>query len=90
VAGAIQDHDRGVLVGETTYGKGSEQYWIPLVNDQGAIRVTIARWYTPNGRQISKTGLSPDYPVTYTEDDFSAGKDPQREKAIELLKKEGG
>jgi carboxyl-terminal processing protease len=90
VAGAIQDHGRGILVGETTYGKGSEQFWIPLVNNQGAIRVTIARWYTPNGRQISKIGLTPDYAVPYTEDDFNADRDPQRAKAIELLQQEGG
>jgi carboxyl-terminal processing protease len=89
VAGAIQDHGRGVLVGETTYGKGSEQYWIPLVNNQGAVRITVARWYTPNGKQISKIGLTPDYAVPYTEDDFNAGKDPQLDKAIELLQSEG-
>lgn len=85
-AGAIQDYGRGVLVGVQSYGKGSVQNWIPLVNDQGAVRVTIARWLTPNERQISGEGLTPDYPVEITEADIEAGTDPQLEKAIEILK----
>ncbi len=60
-AGAIQDHGRGILVGTQSYGKGSVQNWITLVDDQGAIRVTIARWLTPNERQINELGLTPDY-----------------------------
>ena len=59
-AGAIQDLKRGTLVGVTTFGKGSVQNWIPLENEEGAVRVTIARWLTPNGRQIHKVGLEPD------------------------------
>jgi carboxyl-terminal processing protease len=90
VAGAIQDHRRGRLVGQTTFGKGSEQYWIQLMDKQGAIRITIARWYTPLEQQISGTGLTPDVVVSYTEEDFNAGKDPQKEKALELLAQEGG
>jgi carboxyl-terminal processing protease len=89
LAGAIQDHHRGQLVGQATYGKGSEQYWIQLVNDQGAIRLTIARWYTPLERGISKTGLTPDVEIAYTEEDFQAGKDPQLETALDLLAQEG-
>lgn len=84
-AGAIQDFDRGVLVGVTTYGKGSVQNWIPLDNNQGAVRVTIARWLTPNRRQIHKVGLTPDYIVEITDADIEAGNDPQLEKAIEIL-----
>lgn len=85
-AGAIQDYQRGQLVGITTYGKGSVQNWIPLENEQGAVRVTIARWLTPNGRQINKIGLTPDVAVEFTEEDLKAGRDPQLEKALELLR----
>jgi carboxyl-terminal processing protease len=85
VAGAIQDYGRGLLVGETTFGKGSVQNWIALTGEEGAVRVTVARWYTPDGRQIAGEGLEPDYEVSYTEEDFDAGIDPQLQKAIELL-----
>jgi len=84
-AGAIQDLGRGKLVGMTTYGKGSVQNWIPLSNDQGAVRITIARWLTPSGRQIHEVGLEPDFKVEITQEDYDAGKDPQLDKAIELL-----
>lgn len=84
-AGAIQDRGRGMLVGTTTYGKGSVQNWIELEGDNGAIRVTIARWLTPNGKQINDIGLTPDVVVDYTQADADAGIDPQREKAIEIL-----
>lgn len=84
-AGAIQDYERGVLVGMTSYGKGSVQNWVTLQNDQGAIRVTIARWLTPNGRQINELGLTPDIKVEITEEDIAAERDSQLEKAIEIL-----
>lgn len=84
-AGAIQDYERGLIVGTTTYGKGSVQNWIPLNNDQGAVKVTIARWLTPKGRLIHEVGLTPDYVVELTEEDIEAGVDPQLDKAIELL-----
>ena len=84
-AGAIQDYDRGTLVGVTTYGKGSVQNWIPLSDQQGAVRVTIARWLTPKERQIHEVGLEPDVVVELTEEDFEAEKDPQLDKAIEIL-----
>jgi len=84
-AGAIQDYGRGKLVGEKTYGKGSVQNWIPLLDNQGAVRVTIARWLTPKERQIDKIGLTPDVVVTMTVDDVKANRDPQLDKAIELL-----
>jgi carboxyl-terminal processing protease len=85
VAGALQDYGRGSLVGMTTYGKGSVQQWIPLAEDQGAVRVTIARWLTPNSRQIHEVGLTPEYLVEFTEEDFNAGIDPQLDQAVELL-----
>ncbi len=84
-AGALQDYGRAILIGQQSYGKGSVQNWIPLRNDQGAVRVTIARWLTPNERQIHGVGLTPDIAVEYTEEDFNAGTDPQLEKAIEVL-----
>ncbi len=84
-AGAIQDYGRGTLVGVTTFGKGSVQSWVPLKDDQGAVRVTIARWLTPNERQIHGVGLTPDVVVEITEEDIEAERDPQLDKAIELL-----
>ncbi len=85
VAGAIQDHGRGKLVGVTTYGKGSEQNWVPLSNNQGAVLVTFARWLTPNGRVIDKVGLTPDVVVKMTDEDLTAGRDPQLDAAVQLL-----
>jgi carboxyl-terminal processing protease len=85
-AGAIQDFERGTLVGVTTFGKGSVQNWIPLRSNEGALRVTIARWLTPNERQIHKVGLQPDFVVEMTEEDYDAERDPQLEKAIEILR----
>ncbi len=85
VAGAIQDLNRGQLVGVVTYGKGTVQNWITLDNDEGGVRVTIARWLTPNGNQISDIGLTPEVIVELTEEDYKNGVDPQLDKAIELL-----
>ena len=85
VAGAIQDLNRGPLVGTTTFGKGSVQNWIQLDNNQGAVRVTIARWLTPDKRQIHEIGLSPDYEIELTEQDLLDELDPQLDKAIEVL-----
>lgn len=86
VAGAIQDHARGLLVGVTTFGKGLVQSVHSLENDQGQVRVTTARWLTPNERQINKLGLTPDHIVEMTDEDRQAGRDPQLDKALELLK----
>ncbi|MGA9533267.1 MAG: S41 family peptidase [Anaerolineales bacterium] len=88
VAGAIQDRGRGQLVGTTSFGKGSVQEWIPLSSDGGAVRVTIARWYTPDDRQISEKGLTPDVVVEMTDEDIQAGNDPQLDRAVELLQDE--
>ena len=85
-AGAIQDYGRAPLVGVTTYGKGSVQNWIALSNDSGGVRVTIARWLTPDGRQISEIGLEPEYIVEMTQEDYDQDRDPQLDKAIEVLK----
>ncbi len=85
VAGAIQDYGRGQLVGVTTFGKGSVQLPVELKNNEGVIRVTIARWLTPNGRQINDVGLEPDVVVELTQADVDANRDPQLDKAVEIL-----
>ncbi len=85
VAGAVQDRGRGQLVGETSFGKGSVQTYNALVDEQGAVRITIARWLTPLERQINEIGLEPDVKVEITEENMAAGVDPQLEQAIELL-----
>ena len=72
-------------MGVTSFGKGSVQNVSNLVNEQGQIRVTIARWLTPNKRQINALGLEPDFIIEFTEEDFTAERDPQLEKAIKLL-----
>jgi carboxyl-terminal processing protease len=87
VAGAIQDYDRGLLVGTTTFGKGKVQNIIPLSGEEGALRITVANWLTPDGRLIDSTGLEPDVVVELTEEDYEAGYDRQLEKAVELLSK---
>ena len=84
-AGAIQDYGRGKLVGVTTYGKGSVQNWIPLNNNEGAVRITIAHWLTPEKRQINKIGLKPDVEVKITDDDIKNKLDPQLDAAVKLL-----
>ena len=85
VSGALQDTGRAKLLGVTTYGKGSVQNWVPLSNNQGAVRVTIARWLTPNGRTIDKKGLTPDIVVPMTADDIKANRDPQLDAAVKQL-----
>jgi len=89
VAGALQDTGRAKLLGVTTFGKGSVQ--LPHTLNNGAImRVTIARWFTPNDRTIEGTGLEPDIVVELTDDDRETGADPQLTAAVELLEQEIG
>ncbi len=85
VAGALQDLGRAKLVGVTSYGKGSVQNWIPLSGDNGAVRITIAKWLTPNEKTIHHIGLTPDFEVDMTAEDRQAGLDPQLDKAVEVL-----
>lgn len=85
LAGALRD-DRGIqLVGVKSFGKGSVQQLIPF-NDGSSLKVTIAKWMTPKGSQISEIGLTPDVEVKNTVDDENNGKDPQLDKAIEIVK----
>jgi len=74
VAGALQDHKRAILLGEKTYGKGSVQSIIPLVN-RGAIRLTISKYYLPSGESISEIGVSPDIFVEEEGEDFAINTD---------------
>lgn len=84
VAGALQDAGRGILIGTTTFGKGSVQ--LPHTLSDGSImRVTIARWYTPLDRSIDGTGLDPDIVVEISDEQFEAGEDPQLDRALEFL-----
>ena len=84
VAGAVQDLQRGQLVGTKTFGKGSVQ--LPQTLSDGSIlRVTIARWYTPDDRTIDGAGLEPDVVVEMSDGEREAQSDTQLEKAIELL-----
>lgn len=85
VAGAIQDAKRGILIGETTFGKGLVQE-IKDLGGGASMRITIATWYTPNGRSINEQGLSPDTEIKLTDEDFNAGRDPQFDKALQYLK----
>jgi carboxyl-terminal processing protease len=84
-AGAIQDSGRGLLVGTTTLGKGSVQM-VHTLSDGSELRVTFARWFTPNGRGIHGEGLEPDVEIELTEDDLDSERDPQLDRAIEMLK----
>lgn len=85
LAGALQEHGIAKLVGTKTYGKGSVQELLSITKDT-SLKVTIAKWLTPNGKSISEGGLIPDYEVKVTEEDIKAEKDPQMDKALELLK----
>ncbi|PIR58096.1 MAG: hypothetical protein COU71_00480, partial [Parcubacteria group bacterium CG10_big_fil_rev_8_21_14_0_10_38_31] len=84
VAGALREHGVATLVGEKTFGKGSVQEVVPVTADT-SLKITIAKWLTPNGLSISDEGLTPDVEVEITKEDFEAEKDPQLEKAIEIL-----
>lgn len=82
VAGALQDRGRATVIGTTTFGKGSVQTWRELSNG-GGIRITISRWYTPNGHSVSEVGIHPDIEVEYIESE--TGEDNQLSAAVEFL-----
>ena len=86
VAGALKDHKRAILLGENSYGKGSVQSIIPLKNN-GAIRLTVAKYYLPSGKSISEVGVSPDIEITEDSDEFKikTDTDNQLSYAIKLL-----
>ncbi len=87
LAGALRDNRSIKLIGKKSFGKGTVQELIPL-KDDSVIKVTIAHWLMPGGQLIEKNGLTPDYEVDLTDDDIEAGRDPQLDKAIEVLRQE--
>jgi carboxyl-terminal processing protease len=85
LAAALRDHGKATLIGEETFGKGSMQTQVPLRHG-GLLRVTTARWLTPNGVDLSQTGIRPGIEVEMTREDIDAMKDPQLDAALEWLK----
>ncbi len=85
VAGALQDYKKGKLVGKKTFGKGSVQE-LRSLPDGSALKLTIAKWFTPHGRSIHEIGIMPDIEVDLKIQDINDNKDPQLEKAIEIIK----
>jgi len=85
VSGALKDWGKATLVGMKTFGKGSVQDLTDLP-DGSQIKLTIAKWFTPSGTSIDEQGIEPDVKVDLTEDDFNYDRDPQLDKAVELLK----
>lgn len=84
LAGALQDHDRALLVGQPTFGKGSVQF-VHDLSDGSSVHVTSSRWLTPDRHQIDQQGLTPDVSVEVTQEAIDAGRDDTLLKAIELL-----
>lgn len=86
VAGALQDYKAATLIGQKTFGKGSVQEYIKVTPNTG-LKITIARWLTPNGRSISIAGLVPDIEIKNLDEDVKKGLDAQYQKAVEILSK---
>lgn len=86
LAGALQDYGIAKLIGEKSFGKGSVQELVDL-RGQTALKVTVARWITPGGKNLNKEGLRPDIEVKMAEEDYEQGKDPQMDRAIEEITK---
>lgn len=84
VAGALRDHDVATLIGHKSYGKGSVQKILPFA-DGGQLKVTVTRWYRPDGKNIDKKGIEVDKKVPMTEDDYKQQRDPQKDAAIEFV-----
>ncbi len=85
VAGALQDYKAATLVGETTFGKGSVQE-LKALEDGSSVKLTIAKWLTPAGREIDQEGIAPDVEVKLVKEDYDKDLDPQLDKALEILR----
>ncbi len=85
LAGALQQHGVATLVGTKTFGKGSVQELVP-VTDSTSLKVTVARWVTPNGTNLSEGGLTPDIVVEVTKEQVEKGEDPQLERALSVVR----
>lgn len=84
MAGAIQDYKKGTIIGKKTYGKGSVQE-LEDIGGGLALKITVAKWLTPNGRAINGEGIKPDIEVDLTDDDTKADRDPQLDRAIQEI-----
>ena len=82
---ALKSHGEARLVGSSTFGKGSVQELVDITPDT-ALKLTVARWLGPNGEHIPHSGIIPDIEVSISEEDLKNDKDPQMDKALELLK----
>jgi carboxyl-terminal processing protease len=87
VAGALRDYERGSLIGERTFGKGSVQMVYDL-SDKSSLHVTVARWLTPDRHRIDGEGLLPDVEVIPSEEERASGADPQLDRAIAYLQEQ--
>ena len=85
VAGALQDHNAAIIIGTQTFGKGVVQQIFSLPSG-AELKITIARWLTPNGRDIDETGITPDEIVEMTAEQFNSGNDTQLNRALEILR----
>jgi carboxyl-terminal processing protease len=87
VSGALRDNSAATLIGEKSYGKGSVQE-IQNLPHGDEVKITIARWFRPNGQNIDKKGIKPDREVKMTDDDYKNGRDPQMDAALDFLNKQ--
>ena len=86
LAGALKDDRKTLMIGETSFGKGTVQKIVDF-DDGSSLKVTIAKWFTPSGERIQDTGIEPDIKVELTGDDYDQGKDPQIERALQEIEK---
>jgi len=84
VAGALQDHERATIIGAQSFGKGTVQEVLDLPGGS-SVRITVAKWKTPNGNDLSAEGVSPDIAIEMTQEDYAEERDPQKDAAVEFL-----
>lgn len=86
VSGALKDYNKATIIGEKTFGKGSVQT-LEELKDGSSVKITVAKWLTPQGNNINEQGITPNIEINLTPDDYNKNKDPQMEKAVEILGK---